>query len=435
MMADTIEDRLRDALGSAARTVPDTLPPVLVEGRLPSTMRSRKPARRPFRMSTWRWPIVAVATATALTLVVGVPTMLLRGDSGNESGWATSPSTIPAADPPQFFLSIEDAEEGNPNSLQRVVVRHARTGAFVDAVTDQGIFWSVAAAPDQRTFYVSTLERNGAGCLSEGRILRVVLRSNGEAAQVETVPGTVDAWAGYEDLAVSPDGERLAFVTRSWEDDGGCKSREGWASDEYYRSELRVVDLESDAQRAWVSEEAEISSPSWAPDSRRLVFVWDSRNYLASSYVRHAGEIRMLDTTRRDDIDESEHVTDDEVVEIPGLGKGRLRYASVTADGRHAFAMFVKAVEVESKGSSSQEITTHALVKVSLADGTITVLDDRLENKHIDRFVLDASRRHALVAPDYDSGAPLQSRWTVARYDRGELRWLDQAPRPYAYAW
>ncbi|MEQ4204578.1 hypothetical protein [Actinopolymorpha sp. B9G3] len=424
------EERLRDALGAAGHTIPDdAIPPALSDGGWAPARRSRRLAARRFRTSSWRWPTVAVATAAVLTLVVGLPALILSARTGTEGAWTTAPGTIPAADPPRFYVSIEDSDK-----LARVVVRDSRTGALVDTATGRGIFWSVAAAPDQRTFYVSKLERNSAGCLAQGKIVRIVLRSDGETASVDTVAGTVDPWAGYEDVAVSPDGQRLASVMRSWKDDAGCTSRSGWAAYERYRSELRVIDIPSGERRAWASDDAELSSPSWAPDSRRLVFLWGSSRSPGRSQVSNSGEIRVLDTNRKDAIDDAEKVTDEESVNLPRLGEGLLRNAAATSDGQHVLAVFVRTVDVETDDAAMREVAAMALVKVAVADGAIEVLDDQLEAKHVGRFTLDASRRHVLVSPE-ESYAEETRHWSVGRYDKGTVRWLDGGEPSQVYAW
>ncbi len=173
------EERLRDAVGAAADAfLEDATPPGLdVRGRRPTV-----PARR--------WPVVALAAAAAAILFGGVPYLLIHSGDNEGTGTMIEPKNgIEAADPPPYYLSIESSAGVPATSLSvnprriRGVVRDARTGRQVGTLPGEN-YGFVAAAPDQRTFY---LTRVTGRTQCSGEITRVRLDDNGAVAEHEVV--------------------------------------------------------------------------------------------------------------------------------------------------------------------------------------------------------------------------------------------------------
>jgi hypothetical protein len=271
-----------------------------------------------------------------------------------------------------------------------VRVHDATTNAVVDTIP--GVYSYAVAAPDQRTFYLTHTLRRGLEPYG-GEIVRVRLGDDGQVASVAAIPGTRSVEDSLFFPALSADGRMLAYVSA----DG-----------------LVVLDVDSGAQRIWKLPfaEGDVSSLSWTPDGR-LAFVFRPVHY--SGDPTPSGELRLFDPAKDATMADARRITKGELA-LPGFGRGLLIDAEVTPDGRSVLAVF--ATDKVSPQGDAQ-----ALIRIALADGAVTVVDDKLQDKHIGEIAYDASRRHLLVFTGQHADNT-QGKWGVGRYVNGVVSWL-----------
>ncbi len=237
--------------------------------------------------------------------------------------------------------------------------------------------------------------------------------SIGTAATASTTRSPRLDNAIYDQPAVSPDGSRLAFVsTRTSSDGTRCEYA--------VETDVAVMDLETGRQQVWASSDERTSNAlSWAPDSRTIAFLWGRSS--AEPPPPYSGQLRVLDVTRPGRLEDSRAVTRGEVVTVPGVGTGHLFDLTVTADGTHAWAVFGMPVKVEQDtedATYSKEDHARALVKISLEDGAVTVVDDTIAAKLVAHLAADASREHLLVYGN-SGGFPMSRTTTRPRRSAG----------------
>jgi WD40-like Beta Propeller Repeat len=338
MNAHDTETRLRDALGAAARTVPDNA--------------SGPGLERPGSHAARRWPVITLAAAVAIALAVVVPYALLRPGPTNPSA---HPSTRTKTTAPPYFAGI--ARDG----VARVY--DSATGKpRAEIPVEAGLaVRSVAAAADRRTFYFGATD---AAC--GGRILRVVLEPDGTVASVTDVPKSAFPGQSITVLAVSPDGRRLAVSSFPARGSGGvCLLTT-------LRAPLVVLDVTTGDRQTWASSQPGVPRElSWAPDNRTLAFAWVEAS--------KPEQLRVLDTSAPG----RDLAASRQVYRSPG---GNLSRTTITADGRWA--------QVVLGGKGAPETS---LLRIALASGEVEVLDDRLREKGITFVEADTSREHLLA--------------------------------------
>lgn len=158
----------------------------------------------------------------------------------------------------------------------------------------------------ERDFGIWEVDLTGGG---EPRPIRITLRGSPAAA----TPERLRLSTGFQELALSPDGRKVAFAVRgelfaASAKDGGDAARvtasptlEGqvawapdsrrivFASDREGRFELYVHDFSTGRETRVTTGEGDAVSPSWSPDGKRV------------AYVRGGRELRVLDpVTGRD---------------------------------------------------------------------------------------------------------------------------------------
>ncbi|GAA2148191.1 TolB-like translocation protein [Actinomadura napierensis] len=238
------EDRLRDAFGAAAESIPDgSLAPVTVPSR-----RRRRP-----------WAVPA-AVAGALAVVVGGAALGGALPHTSRSGPAAGPGG------PRHVVAIRGG---------RAVVEDAAAGSLTKVTALGGRYAAVAATGDRRTFFLAADAGGGSYAF-----YRVTLAADGTPSAPKPLPGgTVRLDSGFgkpENLAASPDGSRLAVVGTA----GG-------------RSEAVVIDVRTGGHRTWSAPgEGTVTSATWAPDNRTLGFLQ------APGTVSDRAVLRLLDTGR-----------------------------------------------------------------------------------------------------------------------------------------
>src|SRR5215467_7765666 len=197
-------------------------------------------------------PVAAVAVTLLLAMLAGRGTRIAE---------ATTTSAVPSA-PPSHYADIEGSA---------VVIRATASGKVTDTHTFSGSIGALAAARDDRTFYLVDDSQLKATI----KTFRVT--GSGQIAGLAPVRGgTIDTHGGVVDsIAVSPDGSRLAvgeFFHPSPVGGGGPVA------------DLIVINLRTGKQTVWQGIRknkwpVSIPSVSWTPDGRSVVYVlqWCSK--------------------------------------------------------------------------------------------------------------------------------------------------------------
>lgn len=275
-----LEDRVRDAYQSAARTV-QTLrraSPVLAAGPVP----------RPRRVTGFVPIAAAMAVIAAVGVSVALPRLLASGQPQPSPPAAVHASATPsyAAAPgsvPPYYVALNLAGNGDycranaPYSpATDAVVRATATGAALATITPPrpyGTFIGVTAAADDQTFVLAA-QALASPPLTQAPptgffLLRIDPANPAPSARAQLTPLPIKVQpqgTGVTGLALSPDGTKLAIA-------------------EVYPiaapPALHVVTLATGAQLVWAATTGgptfgpgTTGEPlSWAADERTLAFV------------------------------------------------------------------------------------------------------------------------------------------------------------------
>jgi hypothetical protein len=265
-----IEERLGDALhASAGRVRDDKLRPLPD----PEAAAEHRAGRRQVRRA---W-LIPAAAAASVVLVVG---LVLAATGGLRSvprpSGSGSPGTT-AGGLPRYFVRIAGTGPSN-----RVEVQSVSTGAVVATVRPPkpplgGVinYDAVAAAPDDRTFYVEydVFTKNFRPQIW---ILTFSITASGSATPLTMIkgglldnqPGGLETWGN---LAVSPDGTKLALTVNNL--------NRVPALSPGYNDKIIVIDLRTGQRTEWqgglyrTGKVFSIPDLSWAADGQSLVFL------------------------------------------------------------------------------------------------------------------------------------------------------------------
>src|SRR5580658_8863625 len=263
-----IEDRLRDALSAqAAQVRDDRLRPL--PGREPDPGAERKARRR----QVWQAWLIPVAAAAAVVLVIGLVLAVTRHATPTQQQPANQQVPLPG-----YFVRIAPGGGTPPIEVQSV-----STGAVIATVRSPkpprgGALnvGAVAAAPDDRTFYVEYGVVSPNINVTQTWILTFSITGSGSATPLTTVKGgllshqppDLQTWGS---LAVSPDGSKLALTVDS--SDHFSNTSLG------YSDKIIVIDLHTGQRTQWQGglyrpgKQFSIPDLSWAADGQSLVFL------------------------------------------------------------------------------------------------------------------------------------------------------------------
>jgi hypothetical protein len=262
------QDRLRDALSAqAAQVRDDRLRPLPV--REPGPGAERKARRR----QVWRAWLIPVAAAASVVLVIGLVLAVTRHATPTQQQPVNQQAPLPG-----YFVRIAPGS-GNPP----IEVQSVSTGAVIATVRPPKAprggalnVDTVAAAPDDRTFYVEYGVVSPDIDVTQTWILTLSITASGSVTPLTTVKGGLlshqppglQTWGS---LAVSPDGSKLALTVDS--SDHISNTSPG------YSDKIIVIDLRTGQRTQWQGglyrpgKQFSIPDLSWAAGGQSLVFL------------------------------------------------------------------------------------------------------------------------------------------------------------------
>ena len=259
------EDRLQDALSALAGQVRD-------ERLRPLPAPARDQDRDPRRQARNAWLIPAAAAASVL-LIIAVVVAVTRHAAESRTQQTTSQVAMPS----YFVHWVGFGPSG------RIQVRSVSTGALIATVpppkspiADALDVEAVAAAPDDRTFYVEygLVTPNLTG--RQIWIFSFSLAGSGSVTPQTMIKGgpitnSLPDQPAWGNLAVSPDGTKLAFAANSID--------RVTALSPAYSDKIIVIDLLTGQRTQWqgglfrTGKQFSIPNLSWSADARSLIFL------------------------------------------------------------------------------------------------------------------------------------------------------------------
>ena len=246
---NTDEELLTRALDRAAgRITAETLRPLTEPAAAP-------PRQARARRTLWNARLAPAAAAVAVVLVVAATLAVTGGThQGKPPGRAAGGMSVPSlAGAPKYYAEVEGGKFDGPHGPGpvAVVVRSTATGAVVAripapviAAAPKAMPFSVAAAPDDRTFYA--LYANWGRRPADFWIYRFRITSSGRATMPAAVRGGLITGQKYlgnvGGFVVSPDGSRLALAVES---STANTVQSGLAT------EILVIDLRTGTRATW----------------------------------------------------------------------------------------------------------------------------------------------------------------------------------------
>ena len=323
-----LQDKLRAALRETADEIPAQAPPL----RLSPQPR----ASRDGRNARWRAWAVPLAAAALILAVVGA-SLAVVGSLKHQPA-ATRPQAGPGGVPAYYVALITTAKpqsdvandlDSSSEAYSAAELRSTQSGTVLARITPPKpyvSFTGVTGAADDRTFVLSAQgpEPSVVPPFPSQRffLLRIDPAARAGARMTLTALPAANVPAGYgiHDMALSPDGTRLAA---------------GLGPGLGYAEKLEVFDLATGTKRAWSTRTCAECAPngggmvwfgvntdavSWTADSQHVAFIWGNT-------------VRLLDTRAAG----SDILTDSKMVAtwtggVTGLNQWR--GAIITPDGR-----------------------------------------------------------------------------------------------------
>lgn len=212
---------------------------------------------------------LSVAAGAALFVAAGLDVVHRHQSASDEKYAAAKPASKSASTEPRFVVGVRDGGDG----LVVRDVRNRRSVGLPVAAPEGRRFQQVAAAKGG-TYIVGVSSSRGV------EFQRLRLEKDGRPKALEYIPntGVPGISTPFSDLAVNPDGDRLAYVTYR-----GTASR------------IDVVSVSTGNRKTWTSSApARISSLSWAGDT--LSFVWNPLRMVGGKLTEVRHQVRALDT-------------------------------------------------------------------------------------------------------------------------------------------
>jgi hypothetical protein len=250
-----LEDKLRDELSQlAALAGPDTIRPL----PHPPSRRRRRAAR-----------VVAPIAATAAVVAVAAAVAVIGPGHGRVAPLPGAPGLVRSgAVPPLYVLAYQSYVGAQQNVETYAAVHSSATGRTLARVTLPTLVYqggsfgpSITAAANDHTFVV--LESNQTSVHDIVWLFRLQVSGNGRSIKVSRLPVHAPSSVAIDDVALSPDGSRLAMTSQWGCAHGGCKY-----------SGIRVVNLASGAITIWSTTASGAPfNGSWVGDDA-VAFEW-----------------------------------------------------------------------------------------------------------------------------------------------------------------
>lgn len=196
---NTFESRMADAASALAQVITDDGVPPLELGE-PRRQPSRRRGRLPRRAKGW---LIPVAAAAAVVGVITAP-LAIFGQAGPPSRAGL------AADVPAYYVYV-----GTGKSAHHAEIIATATGHIVAAVRPPRpylIFQNVTAAADDRTFVLEAWTQYGLTSHGQAQFFRLSFSPQRHTTALVPLLRRPLPEQVY-DVALSPDGTRLAFAT------------------------------------------------------------------------------------------------------------------------------------------------------------------------------------------------------------------------------
>lgn len=225
------------------------------------------PVRRRTRAVRWLAPAAAVV---AVIGVVAVASLVSRPQGHQSASVPTNSVPEPAGPMPRYYVVAYQAFVGAAAAhvVTYAAVHDSATGALLAKVTvptltdSQGGTEgpSITAAGDDRTFVIME-QSTGPDVV---KLYRLRVAANGRSATLRPLPVTVPGYLSVTDVALSPDGTRLAMDVQH------CNK----TTCPY--TGIRVVTIATGAASTWVTRvNGAPFNVSWA-GNQRVAFEWQS---------------------------------------------------------------------------------------------------------------------------------------------------------------
>jgi hypothetical protein len=277
MLDDLLRERLMDYANAGSEAT-----------RAPLPARIRRRGRQHYtRLAAGTLAVVVLAAGGIALGVGGLDRTGPQPPVATQPGPATIPPTTPepggtattvapgsarppAAMPATFVAAVHDP--GRSGSMRLAVVSRATGKAvrYLEPASHQSIPSDLAVSTDRTTVWFAY-----GGCVPERGVFRVAVRGGAVAKVIAD---------GAEELAVSQDGRKLAYIST------GCGTRGS-------QGDVVVRDLASGAERRWPTSsggpvgQLSLQQPlAWSPDGRHLAVVVGD--------VDQRQQVRLVDTTR-----------------------------------------------------------------------------------------------------------------------------------------
>jgi hypothetical protein len=270
------EDRLQDALSTLASQVrDDRLRPLPAPAPEPGRLPGRHPSRHPGRQagSAWRAWLIPAAAAASVLLVIAVVVAVTRHAAEPKTQQITGQVATPS-----YFVQWVGNGPGS-----RIEVQSVSTRAVIATVSlpeppsgDVLDIGAVAAAPDDRTFYAEYTVFSPSLTTRQIWIFSFSLTGSGSVTRQTMVKGGLitnqpPGLQSWGDLAVSPDGTKLALTANSTDRALNLSPA--------YSDKIIVVDLLTGQHTQWqgglfrTGKQFSISDLSWSADGQSLIFL------------------------------------------------------------------------------------------------------------------------------------------------------------------
>jgi hypothetical protein len=416
-----LEDRLRRDLNQVAEAATvDSIRPLRVPNR-----------RRVPGLVRWLAPVTAMAAV--MGVVAGVRLAAEPGPGRALGQFAPQPSPVPGAataepagTPPPYYVTV--VQTAPPDVTTTAIVHGSATGAVLATVAvptlggTNGWFGpAVTAAADDRTFVITqtaddstyTQSQAESGNIPQADLHHVTrfyllsVAANGRSATLRLLPVSLPPTVapatilGYNDVALSPDGARLALALADCNSASHC-----------YFTGIRVITLATGEASDWTTQVA--GSPddlSWAGDDH-VAFYWATAFATGDSY-------RLLDVAG----------TGGSLLAAPAFaGQVGGGDALITADSRVVITAVVKDIVQQANG---KDTAVSSIVELSASTGRqLQVLYTWTLHGLNRQDASSAAEGCQILSLGPDGVQPLVNCGTFGRLENGKITPLPASPSP-----